>query len=805
MVVTVHLTPDADAPDRLVPATGEAADLADLFTPEIGEKRGLAFVPATFHTLHRREENVEAITALVADLDHLDPAHCAEVLGRVAALPWRVLAYETFSDTPTSRCYRLVWPLAAPWPVRRWKADRSAALRALGLAEESDPACSDPAHLYFLPRHPAGQTRQVEWGGGDRWLDLADLLGAAPAETPAAPAVAAPHLSEISAEVPLPEAVARVRARLQRVAEGQREAAPFVGALLEGRELAPHGQRHRAWLRATGVLATVIVGEGLVEIAEEILHEIGEASRAAEIAAAPDAPHDWAPLEGMLHTAITRADRAAQDQASALRLLEALVGRAATSPPGEEAVAEQIEGLMAQLSDPQRDRIRRVLDDPHDVARWPREISEGEIPCYLYALHAAGWRLLAGESGAQAVRFDAASKHTRLIARTVTALAEWIPTTARVGSKILSVVKLWAREPSTPRYDHVCVTAGEAPVRHLNLWQGLAITPRDGDAAPMRDLVRALTGGEESTYLWRWIAWCVQHPTDRAEVVVVLRGPEGTGKSTLARALVQIFGAHGIQLSRASDLVGRFNATLLGNAFVIGDETCQLSRGELDVLKSLVTEPTYTIERKGVNATHVRNALSIMLLTNHEHVLPIEGEGRRFVIYDVAPWHSDRTPEDRAYWDGLHQWLDDGGVEEFLGALLREPLGTWHPRDRPVTQGLVEERARSLSGPRAWLHSVLIDGQWPGGALAAAVTDRPATTADLLRHSREWCLAQRDAPPTACGLGRLLARIGARRVLVGKDRRSAWEIDDWPDARRRFADLVGASPEALGFEDAHGP
>ena len=45
-----------------------------------------------------------------------------------------------------------------------------------------------------------------------------------------------------------------------------------------------------------------------------------------------------------------------------------------------------------------------------------------------------------------------------------------------------------------------------------------------------------------------------------SEVAVVLRGLKGTGKGILARVLLDIFATHGLHISKADHLTGRFNA-----------------------------------------------------------------------------------------------------------------------------------------------------------------------------------------------------------------------------------------------------
>ena len=98
----------------------------------------------------------------------------------------------------------------------------------------------------------------------------------------------------------------------------------------------------------------------------------------------------------------------------------------------------------------------------------------------------------------------------------------------------------------------------------------------------------------------------VQHPAEQGETAVVMRGGEGTGKGTLARALKRILGQHALAISNAKHLTGNFNAHLRDAVFLFADEAFYAGdKQHVGVLKRMITEPNLMIAAKYQNAVQV--------------------------------------------------------------------------------------------------------------------------------------------------------------------------------------------------------
>jgi hypothetical protein len=273
----------------------------------------------------------------------------------------------------------------------------------------------------------------------------------------------------------------------------------------------------------------------------------------------------------------------------------------------------------------------------------------------------------------------------------------------------------------------------------LNLWQGFAVEPKPGDWSLLRrHIVDVICNGNEehAFYLLRYIAFAFQNPTIQPEVVVVLRGKQGTGKGTLMTLLCELFGAHGLQVSDRRHLIGNFNAHLMQVCFLFGDEAFWAGDKQSEgTLKRMATEPTLMFEPKGLDAYEGPNMLTVMMASNEKWVVPAGEDDRRFVVFDLLDTHK----QDSDYFGAIRRELNAGGREGFLHDMLAMDLEGWHPRDdRPMTQAKAEQIAESAGPLVHWLGNILAEG-----ALPYRVRDEAGLFRDVV-HDQDPALARAD-------------------------------------------------------------
>ena len=244
----------------------------------------------------------------------------------------------------------------------------------------------------------------------------------------------------------------------------------------------------------------------------------------------------------------------------------------------------------------------------------------------------------------------------------------------------------------------------------LNLWQGFAVKPAPGDWSILKDHIKTnLCDGDPVLfdYLMGWMARMFQNPAEQGEVAIVMKGGEGTGKGTLARAIRHILGQHGIAISNAKHLVGNFNAHLRDAVFLFADEAFFAGdRAHVGVLKALITEGTLTIEAKYANAVEVPNYLHMMMASNEEWVVPASLDARRFLVLLAG----NLVKNNHDYFGKLWAQMAAGGYEAMLHDLLAMDLTTFNVRAVPQTEGLQSQKKLSLGTTESWWQDCLERG-----------------------------------------------------------------------------------------------
>ena len=374
----------------------------------------------------------------------------------------------------------------------------------------------------------------------------------------------------------------------------------------------------------------------------------------------------------------------------------------------------------------------------------------------------------------------------------------WEVPNGRGGIQTISAAlrQWWLTHRDRLQFRGVTFRPGGAKVERecLNLWQGWGVVAKPGDCRLILQHIKEVVadGNEEfAEYVIRWIAWSIQNPAAPAEVALVLIGEKGAGKGTLVRCLERIFGAHAFEASMREHVIDKFNGHLqdcvlfiADEAYWGGDKRC------VGRLQAMITEPTLSIERKGIDVVQVRNCLHVVMLAEPGWVIPAGRFERRYAALAV----SAARRGDREYFRALHRQINNGGAEALFYELSGMDLGDWHPRHIPESllrgSALQEQQSYNLPAWEQWYLMLLHNGALPG---APSKRRNVAFTNALLESARQ-SVARLRWEATEVALRNFLLDWERLGVVCTKYRTSAangWSFPPLAECRAAWEKLYG--------------
>lgn len=317
--------------------------------------------------------------------------------------------------------------------------------------------------------------------------------------------------------------------------------------------------------------------------------------------------------------------------------------------------------------------------------------------------------------------------------------------------------KWWTDHPQRRQYDSIVFSPGGDIDGCYNLWRGFAYPARPGSCDLYIQHVRDnICAGDETLfrYVMGWMATTVQHPDQPGHTAIVMRGKQGTGKGVFVKGFGNLFGRHFMQISDSKHLTGNFNAHLEDCVVLFADEAFYAGdKKHESTLKTLVTEETMAIEKKGVDTGQGANFLHIFMASNSDWVVPADMNDRRFFVVDVE----SAKMQDGAYFKAIIDQLDNGGYEALLHMLMNLDISDFDVRQMPKTKALREQKMLNFSPEQEWWYNKLLDGRifetedaWPRYAFAQSLSF------DFTSYAKLWSQSARS---NNTRLGRFLATM----------------------------------------------
>ena len=194
---------------------------------------------------------------------------------------------------------------------------------------------------------------------------------------------------------------------------------------------------------------------------------------------------------------------------------------------------------------------------------------------------------------------------------------------------------------------------GEVPVikkGELNMYQGFQAKKVDEVdeklIEPILTHIRSCWANDDldvNDYILQWFRHLFTRPAEKSGTVLILYGQQGSGKGILIDNFIIPF-IYGDKVSCSTQgltpIVQRFNSICMNKCFVCCNE---VSSGEnsfhdsFERLKSLITDPTMSIEKKGIDMFNdYPNFMNFIFTTNNYNSVKLGRGDRRYVCLETS-------------------------------------------------------------------------------------------------------------------------------------------------------------------------
>jgi hypothetical protein len=317
--------------------------------------------------------------------------------------------------------------------------------------------------------------------------------------------------------------------------------------------------------------------------------------------------------------------------------------------------------------------------------------------------------------------------------------------------------------------------------------------PVEGDWSMLRGhLYENICEKNDEWFEWfmTWMAQLFQNPSSKPGSTVVITGDKGTGKSTLFDFLNQLLGRCGITVSQRKQIVGQFNGHLAECLLMVCEEAFWAADPQAEgVLKDMITNRSMLIERKGADPIQADNYTRLALISNSDWVVPASlKDERRFFVLRCG----NQRRGDIHFWeDCRNQMMKKGGLEAMLYDLMH-----WEPSNGtfgslftpPHTPYLQQQQIETLSGLQKFMLELVKAGVYEPTDDHYEPIELSAT-----EETKVWALHMRGAVQDY-----MRFKFSSDRAEAGYDNIAA-VVTDWFGAREMLLAMDGQTNKKRCF------
>ena len=143
---------------------------------------------------------------------------------------------------------------------------------------------------------------------------------------------------------------------------------------------------------------------------------------------------------------------------------------------------------------------------------------------------------------------------------------------------------------------------------------------------------------ERKEYFINWLSAAL-NTMKKNGTAIVLRGIQGAGKNVLYEQIIEYaIGKNYCLTIGNDDLKTNFNASLENRLFVLANEIkgdFRDGNSSYEKLKQYITDEEMRVEQKGIDSRKIINYFNMLIFSNNQTPLQIQGGDRRYTIYET--------------------------------------------------------------------------------------------------------------------------------------------------------------------------
>jgi hypothetical protein len=298
--------------------------------------------------------------------------------------------------------------------------------------------------------------------------------------------------------------------------------------------------------------------------------------------------------------------------------------------------------------------------------------------------------------------------------------------------------------PGQPRFCKEKSFTSNSILNCLNVWVPSEVEDMEGDITPWLELLDKVFDGDKTAikHVTSFLAFMVQNPGERINHALVIQGEQGIGKDSIFNAVGNILGNQNVSSVLLQHVESQFNDWLFGKQLVIFQEMLAPGRRNIyNKLKTILTDPTHTINAKHLPLQRVYNRGNYVFLTNYKHALSIDPGDRRMWV-----WYSEMKPLGPNFYISFYKWLGDrNSASHLYNYLIHYDTSGFNPTAAPpMTAGKMSMIKSSGSEVEQYLTEAFENNAWPMGSdlvninhMLAAIRPIMRVTTPMLKDALE--------------------------------------------------------------------